>query len=135
MTTGFEIGTTSSTTDLASLTTPLTAPRAPFKSSARVRQAVDGTSIGQGLPVCVWTFSRLTPAQREQLRSFCSGASAVVYIKTRTNEADVPHSVAADSFQKFKAVMHWPVEDETRDPGGTHDRLDFKITFTHMVQQ
>ena len=131
----FKIGASLGTlTNLESLSTPLPVPRAPFKPYARVRLAASGRSIGQGLPSCQWIFSRLTPAQREQLRTFCPGASALVYIQTMTNEKDIPHSIAADSYQVYQAVVHWP-EDEKRDPAKTHDRLELPLRFTHLVLQ
>jgi hypothetical protein len=129
----FEIGATyAAMANLESLTVPLPVPRAPFKPYARIRRAVSGKSIGQGLPVCQWIFSRLTPLQREQLRYFCTGASAAVYIRTMTNEADTGQSVTADAYHDYLAVMHWP-EDERRDPAKTHDRLELVIEFTHLV--
>ena len=131
---GFGISSTSTITNLELLTVPLSAPRAPFKPYARIRIASNGNSIGQGLPTCQWIFSSLTPEQREQLRTFCQGASAVVYIRTMTNEKDTPHSVANDAYQTFRAVMHWP-DEERRDPSRTHVRLELAISFTHMVMQ
>jgi hypothetical protein len=132
--TEFGISLTSTITLLENLTVALPIPRAPYKPYMRSRTASSGKSIAQGFASFQWIFSRLTPAQREQLRTFCPGSSAVVYIRTMTNEKDTPHSVAADSYQTFQCVMHWP-DDEKRDPAKTHDRLDFTITFTNLVLQ
>jgi len=128
----FEIGLTAGTmTNIESLATPLPVPRAPFKPYAKSVTAASGVSVGKGFPSCQWIFSRITPAQREQLRLFCAGDSATVYIRTMTNEADPGNSVAADAYREYQAVMHWP--EERRDPAKTHDRLEFPVGFTHLV--
>jgi len=128
----FQIGTSLvGMVNIESLTTPLPVPRAPFNPYARLVMASSGRSIGQGLATCQWIFSRLTPDQRQQLRGFCAGSSATVYIITMTNEADVGHSVASDAYMPFRGVMHWP--EEKREPSRLHDRLEFTITFTHLV--
>jgi len=122
----FRIGLTSGTvTNIEALAMPLPAPRAPFNPFARTVTAASGISIGKGFPSCQWIFARLTPVQREQLRTFCPGASAIVYIRTMTNDG-------GDTYANFQAVMHWP-DSERRDPAKTHDRLELAITFTHLV--
>ena len=120
----FRIGMTSTMINLEALATPLPVPRAPFNPYARTVTAASGRSIGKGFPSCPWIFARLTPVQREQLRAFCPGASAIVYIRTMTNDGD--------AYANFQAVMHWP-DSERRDPAKTHDRLELAITFTHLV--
>jgi hypothetical protein len=120
----FKIGLISTTTNIEDLTTPLPVPRAPFNPYARSQMAASGASISKGFPSCQWIFSRLTPAQREQLRTFCPGASSIVYIRTMTNDGD--------AYANYQAVMHWP-DEERRDPAKTHDRLELTINFTNLV--
>jgi len=120
----FKIGTTSSTTNIEALATSLPVPRAPFSPYQKTAIAASGLTIGKGFPSCQWIFSMLTAAQRTQLRVFCTGASATVYIRTMTNEAD--------AYANYQAIMHWP-ESELRDPSKRHDRLELKINFTHLV--
>jgi hypothetical protein len=120
----FQIGITSSMTNIESLATPLPVPRAPFRPYARVTTTASGLTVGKGFASCQWVFSMLTAAQRTQLRTFCAGASAAVYIRTMTNEAD--------GYASYQAIMHWP-EDERRDPSKRHDRLELAVTFTHLV--
>jgi hypothetical protein len=121
----FQIGLTSvAMTNLEALATPLPVPRAPFNPYTRRQIAASGISIGKGFAYCQWIFSRLTPAQREQLRTFCPGDSAVVYIRTMTNDGD--------AYANYQAVMHWS-DSERRDPAQTHDRLELAISFTHLV--
>ncbi|MEJ5201567.1 MAG: hypothetical protein WHV66_04975 [Anaerolineales bacterium] len=120
----FKIGTTlSGMTNIESLTTPLPVPRAVFRDYAEKVTAASGRTYGRGYPVCQWTFSLLTSAQRQQLRQFCPGASAAVYICTLANN---------DTYYNYQAVMHWP-EEEERDPSKRRDRLELTILFTHLV--
>ncbi len=124
----FKIGTTlAGMTNLEALTAPISAPRTPFKPWATSVVAASGVSIGKGFPSCQWIFSQLTPAQRDQLRAFCTGKSATVYIRTMTNDS-------SDSYANYQAIMAWP-DDEKRDPTKRHDRLELTIAFTMLVLQ
>jgi hypothetical protein len=119
----FKIGTTQANmTNVEALATPLPVPRSVFRDFADVVTAASGRSYGRGLPTCKWIFSVLTSAQRQQLKTFCSGKSAVVYIRTLAND---------DVYYNYRAIMHWPVEEE-RDPSKRRDRLEFEIEFTHL---
>jgi len=109
-------------TNVEALATPLPVPRSVFRDFADVVTAASGRSYGRGLPTCKWIFSVLTSAQRQQLKTFCSGKSAVVYIRTLAND---------DVYYNYRAIMHWPVEEE-RDPSKRRDRLEFEIEFTHL---
>ena len=119
----FKIGTTQANmTNVEALATPLPVPRSVFHAFADVVTAASGRSYGRGLPTCKWIFSVLTSAQRQQLKTFCSGKSAVIYIRTLAND---------DVYYNYRAIMHWPVEEE-RDPSKRRDRLEFEIEFTHL---
>ena len=119
----FKIGTTQANmTNVEALATPLPVPRSVFRDFADVVTAASGRSYGRGLPTCKWIFSVLTSAQRQQLKTFCSGKSAVIYIRTLAND---------DVYYNYRAIMHWPVEEE-RDPSKRRDRLEFEIEFTHL---
>lgn len=121
----FRIGTTQANmTNIETLTEPLPVPRAVFREYAETVIAASGRTYGRGLPVCRWTFAILTSAQRQQLKLFCSGASAIVYIQTLIN---------TDQYVSYRAIMHWPIEEE-RDPSLRRDRLEFAIEFTHLEQ-
>lgn len=119
----FAIGTSNPPTNIESLPTPLPTPRAVFRDYAELVTAASGRVYGRGYPSCQWTFSRLTSAQRAQLKSFCLGASAQVYIKTLAND---------DAYHTYQAIMQW-AEDEQREPA-VRDRLELTITFTHLVE-
>lgn len=122
----FEIGSTvEGMALLTALTTPVTVtPIASYEPYADYRTLASGKRMGLGAPVATWTFPTLERAQRDQLRTFCSGASATVYIRTATNDS-------ADSYADFEAVMHWP-DTEERPAGLRHN---FVIRFTHLVEQ
>lgn len=119
----FAIGTSNPPTNLESLPVPLPVPRAPFRDYAEQIVAASGRVYGRGYPSCQWVFSRLTSAQRAQLKLFCSGASANVYIKTLADD---------DAYHTYQAVMRWP-EEEEREPA-VRDRLELTISFTHLVE-
>ncbi len=121
----FRIGTTQANmTNIENLSVPLPVPRAVFRDYAETVMAASGRAYGRGYPSCQWIFSLLTSEQRQQLKSFCSGASAQVYIRTLNNN---------DVYADYQAIMHWPDEEE-RDASKRRDRLELTVTFTHLVQ-
>jgi len=119
----FAIGTSNPPNNIETLTVPLPAPRAVHRDYAELVTASSGRVYGRGYPYCQWTFSHLTSAQRAQLKSFCSGASANVYIRTLADD---------DAYHTYQAVMQWP-EEEQREPA-VRDRLELTISFTHLVE-
>lgn len=122
----FKIGTTQANmTNIEALNVPLPVPRSIFREFAETVVVANGRSYGRGLPVCKWIFAMLTASQRQQLKSYCAGLSAVVYIRTLTND---------DQYYNYRGVMHWPIEEE-RDPSKRRDRLEFEIEFTHLEKQ
>jgi hypothetical protein len=119
----FRIGTTQANmTNIELLPVPLPVPRSIFRDFSEAVVAASGRSYGRGLPVCKWVFAMLTSAQRQQLKSYCIGLSAVVYIRTLVND---------DQYYNYRAIMHWPI-DEERDASKRRDRLEFEIEFTHL---
>ncbi len=121
----FRIGNTlAGMTNIEALATPLPVPRSVFTDYAERIMAASGKSYGRGYPTCRWIFALLTSAQRAQLRTFCPGASAAVYIRTLAND---------DTYHTYQAIMHWP-EEEERDPSKRRDRLEFTVLFTNLVE-
>lgn len=104
MASGYKIGTSVvGLTAVESLTTPVYPPKSSYQP---YQEAIDLGSRkvrGVGLPSTTWRWNIITAAQRAQLRTFCTGASAEVYIATRGD---------GDSFANFKAVMVWPQTEE-----------------------
>jgi len=123
--TTYGIGTTSSTTGLKSLTTPIPFPNPPFKYYAETEVMASSKVVGRGLPIIVWQWGFLTRAQRDQLRTFCNNVpSATVYIDTISNDN-------ADAFKQYKCTMVWPETDER----ATGRRLNFSVQFIHCEVQ
>jgi hypothetical protein len=119
-----EIGTTlEGMTNLESLTTPIPNPKPFYRQFSEVVATLGGGNYGRGYAQVDWVWNVLTREQRDQLRTFCAGASATVYIRTRTNDN-------SDAYKKFIAIMRFPNEEE-RD---SRARLDFKIAFMHLVE-
>lgn len=116
------LGVTNPPENIENWETPLPVPRVTYQDYAEIVTAASGKSIGRGLPVCEWRFSRLNSAQRAALRVICPGASASVFLRTLTND---------DTYETFSAIMHWPPE-EMREPA-IRDRLDFVIRFTFLT--
>lgn len=110
----YEIGSTEvGMTDLADLTEAVDYPRGEYEPYALYKRLGDGSIKGFGQPVARWTFPILTKEQRDQLKTFCSGASATVFISTKLND---------NSFDDFQAIMVWP-EREARWYGGYFQNL------------
>jgi len=121
----FAIGISMETiTNIEQLATPLPVPRSPFSPYGAYTTMANGLKRGRGFPALSWIFSLLTPAQRTQLRVFCPGSSATVYIRTPINDGD--------TYAYFQAVMHWP-EKEVRDPTRVHHRLEMEFSFTRLI--
>lgn len=125
MASSYKIATTlAGITSLDLLATKVVDPRGTFKEFQERVTLGDGTVRGTGWKSAEWHWDFIKRAMRDQLRTFCPGASAVVYITTKTNDS-------ADSFATYKAVMIWP--DELDKPAGR--RMDFTIQFQRLEVQ
>lgn len=119
----YELGTTTlNMTNVESMTTPLPAPRSEFVEYMEGKPLGNGRIRGVGPPAAIWNFGYLTRAQRDQLRTYCTGASSVVYLKTRKNDN-------SDAYQTYSAIMVWPREDKYAGR-----RLDFVVNFIQLVE-
>lgn len=118
----YEIGSTSTTTNLESLSPAIPPPHSVFVEHTREYDKADGQVGGDGYPMTIWTFDLLTTAQLAKLRTYCSGKSASVYIKTRA---------ASESFVKYSAVMVWPSDLMKKRVAGKY--LDVSIEFRRLV--
>src|SRR5690349_725008 len=100
----FEIGLAlDDMTNLEDLEVGMRGPKDKFSPYTDTVTLADGTEKGIGSPICEWNFGILTQAQRDALRDYCTApaASAVVFIRTRTNES-------SDAYAYFQAIMVWP---------------------------
>ena len=67
-----------------------------------------------GFPTQIWHFGYLERAQRDQLRAFCTGKSAQVYIASELFEEETEHAARS---RIFRAVMIWPRGRPGRERG------------------
>jgi hypothetical protein len=109
-------------TDLMKLTQPVPYPKSTYHPWSKPVALGDGSIRGLGWKTITWFWKDLKPAEIEQLRTFCAGASAEVYIVTRQN--------VGDAFMAYKAVMIWPEED--RD---FLRRMDIEFKFQRLELQ
>lgn len=120
MPSGYKIGTSVvGLTAVESLTVAVPAPKSNYQPYQEAIDLGDRKTRGLGLPSTTWRWNIITAAQRNQLRAFCAGASAEIYIATRKDD---------DTFGNFKAVMIWPQAEE-RD---FLRRMSFEIRFTSL---
>jgi hypothetical protein len=116
----FQIGSTSSMTNIEALGTPLEIPKSEYLPYARTVNLGSGGKRGVGMPMAVWTFPLLTVEQRDQLKTFCTGASATVWIRTKLND---------DTYDDFTGTMIW-TETEERWYGV---KRNYQIVFRNLV--
>lgn len=111
-------------TALDALTTPvLVDPQFFFQPYRQRVRLGDGSYRGIGAPVAEWRFPLLSLAERNQLATFCSGASARVYIATPDNTG---------SFLHYLAVMLLP-ESEPANKAGLIQ--GYVVRFEQMEEQ
>ncbi len=103
------------------LTTPLPDPKSSYLPFARVNNKGNGGTRGVGSPVAQWTFPILSIEEYSQLKTFCTGASADVYIQTKLDD---------DSFEVFQGKMIWPNEPQDRWYG---ERKNFTVIFRNLI--
>lgn len=122
----FNIGTSmGDITNLELLPVPVTPPKSTFSPYTTVIDLADGSKRGLGAPMATWHWDGLPQTMRDQLRTFCTDASASVYIRTYTKDnAYAPHY--------YQAQMSWPVLSEET---WAKMRLDFTIEFRQLVLQ
>jgi hypothetical protein len=121
----YEIGTTSSTTNLESLTAPVNPPRSEFVPWSRTYDRADGVVASDGYPVARWHFDVISATQIAQLKtsSGVSGKSGACYVKTRTD---------TNAFTKYSCILIWP--DDISAKRVFRDRyLDVTIEFRKLV--
>lgn len=104
--------------------TPIVDPKHVFQFYGSYEDLVDGQVRGVGSPVLEWRYGYVTRAQRDQFRTFCTGPSSTVFIRTRTNDS-------TDQFLIYQAIMIWPLEEDKR----AGRRLDFTIRFRNLIEQ
>lgn len=119
----FGIGTTAlNITDLASLATPVEYPRSTYLPVATAKRTGANTVRGLGLPVAIWEFQLITLAERNKLKTYCTGQSATVFISTKKDD---------DTYDEFECTLIWPVDDTSKRWYG--ERRDLVLEFVNLV--
>jgi len=119
----FEIGATlDDMTNLSDLETPVEHPKSSYLPFARTVNKGNGGKRGVGFPVAQWDFPLLTLAERNQLKEFCEGASAHIFIRTKKND---------DTYADFEGEMIWPDSTEDRWYG---EKKNFSILFRNLIE-
>lgn len=119
----YEIGTTYvGMENLGDLTPPVPEPKSNFQDDSQRITLGNGDVRGAGWTTAEWRWTFITRAQRDELKTFCAGASADIFIRTRNNDT-------IDAYQYYTAVMIWPQNEEK----SYSKRMDFVIRF-HDVE-
>jgi hypothetical protein len=100
----------------------LPAPRGIFTPYTQPVVLGNGLVRGAGWKTAEWRWGFITRAQRQTLRAYCAGASANVYIKTRTVDN-------SDAYVIYNANLIWPQQEEPQ----AGRRLDFILKFQGLV--
>lgn len=126
---GTYAGGTGGMVTLASLNIPM--PKPIYRTAVSAIKLGDNSMRELGSPMVEWQFGFITQAQRDTLRTYCTGVSAQVYIKTPTTEKISGVSNAA---QTFLAQMIWPAPNTPESPEAGR-RLQFNLLFKQLVAQ
>lgn len=100
-------------------------PKSSYNPGQGKVRLASGQDRDLGGATATWTFGFLTYAQRDILRTYCTGTSGNIYIESRINDNV---SSAHDAWKDFLCIMHWPEEEKD-----TFFRIPFVIEFTHLV--
>lgn len=118
----FEIGSSyGAMVNVESLTTPLVAPRSTFAAYSQDVELASGGARGAGWPLATWAWNFMSQAQRDQLKTFCVGKSAEVYIKTLQDDG---------AYQVYTGVMVWPSSEQVQ----AGRVLDLTVEFRGLVE-
>lgn len=118
----YKIGTTlEGMSLLPELTVPVVPPSTSYTPSVGSITLGDGTERAIGSPMASWHWGFLQSTQRDQLKEFCPGKSADVYIRTLKSDG---------TYADYSCVMVWP-QNETRQANRI---IDITIEFRNMVE-
>jgi hypothetical protein len=108
-------------TNIESLAVPLPEPKSTYQPYSRLVIKGNGAAQGVGAPVASWTFALLSITEYNQLRTFCPGASAEIYIHTKKDD---------DTFADFSCTMIVPNDPQDR---WYAVRKNYTVTFRNLV--
>lgn len=107
--------------NLGDLTPAVPEPKSDFNDFSEHLQLGDGTVRGAGWMTAEWRWTYLGRARRDEMKTFCAGASAAVFIRTRKNDT-------VDAYEYYTAIMVWPIDEEK----SFSQRMDFVIRFQNL---
>lgn len=128
----FEIGVSAETTvNLEELEVPLIPPAWSYTEYSSEIRLANGKVRGMGFPVATWHWDVLGADEREVLRTFCSGKSAEVFIRTPVNEHTENEEDELElEYRLFQAVMVWPAGESPT----VRVYPDFTLEFRHLIE-
>jgi hypothetical protein len=108
--------------DVTTLSADAEAPIGDFRRWVTSADLGNALARAMGRPIATWYWCFIPPGLRIALRTYCSGKSARVFIRT---EDDPSLSTSA----VFEAAMIWP------DNEGLYNQDEFRIVFRDLVEQ
>jgi len=111
------------------LSTPVNPPHPATPTEWPVTyEAMDGQEYGDGYPSQVWHFDYLSQAMANELRTYCTARSAIVYLRTRKVDG-------SGAWANYKAVMVWPASIPPAPGSSALSYRDVDVLFKFMEEQ
>jgi len=101
------------------------APKGVYTPFSQVKDLGAGARRGYGRPSAKWVWGFVSKTNRNRLKTYSTGSSRLLYIKTMRYEDE-------DEFGVYEAIMLWPYPDENREMGGF--RMNFEAEFRNLVE-
>jgi len=103
-------------------------PKSSFKEWGEETFAGDGDRTELGYVDILWDYAStpLSGLEMYQLLSFCSGASANIQVRTKTNEVT---AAGNQVFRNYRAVMYRPEVEFHRKHGINQEFINVKVRF------
>jgi len=118
--TNYEIGATYETmTDIRAA--GIIEPECDFFEYVELVDLANGQNRGIGLPYAEWHFGFMSSDQYENLRDFCAGISAAIYVAMPDSD---------NTFKRYSGVLKMPQQYTIRNDR----RIDITVKITHLVE-
>ncbi len=122
------IGTTAGgTVAFSALATPVKEPAEfYYYPYAEINDTPGGTAVTRGAAYCEMIWDQIPRPQRDQLRTFCPGPSATVYVYIPKNDSN-------KTFGLFSGEMIWPLREKYSRGAASDILQDFTIKINKLV--
>jgi hypothetical protein len=119
----YKLGTTyGGMTNLEEMAKPVSAPHHTIPQYSKPTNLGSSQVRGLGWKTIVWHWDFIAQDQYDQLKSFCTGLSASVFINTRKSDG---------TYQTYSAIMLWP----TKEPEFQNNKLmNVDIEFRALLE-